>query len=236
MNDPRLARFAELWNRGLEAPLNSAEEAELQSFLADASLSEAWVERQLGAEAVPAGSSQLPSRLRSAFQRQFRPTLYWGLRLALPAVAVAGAAALALTGSWGRQEAQVLPATENERPYEQVQALPQQAQLPAQRKPLGPPPGLDEKAQLWVSHSGDSLRLNVELARAGRLTAQVLDGRGQLLSTLDLGPKTAGKAEVVWDGRLATGHFVSEGHYKIKVFVDNGLSQEKDLIVEKSVR
>jgi hypothetical protein len=227
VSDPRLTRLASLWRQGLEAALSSAEEAELKALLNDAVLAEAWVEAQAGREETAlAAAGALPARLRMAFQRQFKPWTYWGLRLGLPA-----ALAVAAYCAWPRQEGpQVLDASVDETPFRQEASRPERR---AQQPDLGPPPGLDQRAHLWVSRTARALQFEVDLPRPAHLATQIVNAEGKAVQTLDLGRHAAGKARVAWDGRLAEGRKAPAGRYQARVYLDGVLDLEKELIVEK---
>jgi hypothetical protein len=150
VSDPRLERLATLWHRGLETGLSGPEDAELQSLLSDGALAEAWAEKQGGHEkpaAAPAGD-ELPGRLRGAYRRRYKPLSYWGLRVGLPVLLVAGWWFL-----WPRDEdggeLQVQSAPSDEAPFIQ-----QESAEPAPKgSGLGPPPGLDKRHHLWITRT-----------------------------------------------------------------------------------
>jgi hypothetical protein len=229
VNDPRLIRLASLWHQGLEAALSSAEEAELKALLADAALAEAWIEQQVGREEAQAAALVvLPGRLRSAFQRQFKPWTYWGLRVGLPALAVLAFLA------WPRPKAPQGPqgqeARVDETPFQEEQSQP----LHRAKKPdLGPPPGLDDRAHLWVSRTGKALQFEVDLRHEAQVEARIMNADGQKVRTLDLGRRAPGKTTVAWDGLAATGQRVPAGRYQARVYLDGTLQTEKDLVVER---
>ena len=225
MSDPRLSRLAQLWAQGLEASLSAAEEAELEGLLADAALAEAWAEQQAGREEAPAPASAMPSRLRHAFQRQFRPVTYWGLRLGLPAVIVA------LWAFWPQapQRAYV-DATSDESSFSEAKPSPS---APAKRE-VGPPPGLDQRQHLWVSRQQKSLSFESVMPRVGQATLKVFDAQGRLVAKAPIALQgRPGTVAVQWDGRNAQGQAAPAGRYRAQVFVDGQVTDERELSIEK---
>jgi hypothetical protein len=225
MNDPRLSRLAELWKRSLETALAPAEETELKSLLNDAALAEAWMEAQAARETaaqVPAG--RVPASLRMAFQRQFKPGLYWGLRLALPALA-----ALLFLAWPSAKGPQVMDATVDETPFAQEPIRPEHR---VKKRDLGPPPGLGDQ-HLWVSRTQKALQFEVQVARPARLQARILDASGRTVKILELGKHGAGTAQVAWDGQASDGQRAPAGRYRARVYLDGVLDTEKSLVVEK---
>ena len=226
MSDPRLSRLASLWHQSLEASLQPFEESELHELLQDAALAEAWVDQQIIREEPGAGmSSAMPRRLKAAFQRQYRPALYWGLRLGLPAMLVA------LFLAWPRTNpTQSFEAQEDETPFSQVENL--VASSP-EKPALGPPPGINE-AHLWVRHTQKNLYFDITLARAAQVKAQILATDGQRIASIDFGQKPAGKARLQWDAKLPDGRPASFGHYSVIIYVDGILGFRQELSIEKN--
>lgn len=224
MSDPRLSRLAQLWAQGLEASLAPSEETELRSLLDDADLAEAWMELQGSREEAPATALTPPARLRTAFQRQFKPWAYWGLRAGLPSAAVL------LWLVWPKAPAPTASSVvEDEAPFEEV--LPTRTSRPD----LGPPPGADERQHLWVTRAQKALSVEVPVGKAGaRVTAKIMDDLGHRVGTLEA-PRAAGAGMVAlsWDGRTEDGERAPAGRYKVLVYVDGALSETKELIIEK---
>ena len=222
MSDPRLSRLAQLWAASLEASLASAEEAELKSLLDDAVLAEAWMEQQLAEEGPQRPAGALPGRLRAAFQRQFKPWTYWGLRAGLPLLG------LWLFLAWPKPEAPVALNAPEEAPFQKAEPA------KADRPDLGPPPGLDQRQHLWVTRQQASLSLDYELPKAGKLTALILDEQGRSLYREDFPVKGQGAAvRVRWDGKTVGGGLAPLGSYKVQLRLDGKLVEERDLKLEK---
>jgi hypothetical protein len=227
VNDPRLSRLATLWHSSLEAGLSPAEEAELQSLLADEGLAEAWMEQQGDLEAEPrAAAGSVPARLRGAFQRQFQPWTYWGQRLA-----AAGLLAAGLWLAWPRDEDHpVQSAAVDDVPFRQSAA----SQPPQPRIELGPPPGLDQHQHLWVTHSGGAYRFDVLLDQGAHLQASVMDAQGRRVENLDFGQHPQGTAHLSWDGRLPGGQRAPAGRYRVQIRRDGEFVEDSQVLIEKN--
>lgn len=71
-------------------------------------------------------------------------------------------------------------------------------------------------------HQGQSTPIRFELQDdATDVTVQVLDGDGNVVRTMNLGPQTSGQQVVDWDGLDDNGNAVPEGGYKIEVHAKN---------------
>jgi hypothetical protein len=230
VSDPRLNRLATLWHGSLEAGLSPAEEAELQSLLADEGLAEAWMEQQGGLEAEPtAAVGPVPAGLRSVFQRQFQPWTYWGRRLAVAGLLVAG-----VWLAWPKSETlNVQEAAVDEVPYRVAQPS-----RPSQPKPqcqeLGPPPGLDRHQHLWTTRSGGSYRFDVMLDQSAHLQASIVDAQGRPIENLDFGQHPQGPAHLSWDGRLADGRRAPAGRYQVQIRRDGVFVEDSQVLIEKN--
>lgn len=227
MSDPRLSRLAQLWAQGLEASLSAAEDAELEGLLADAALAEAWAEQQVSREEAPAAGLAMPGRLRSAFQRQFKPWTYWGLRLALPVAAVA------LWAFWPQAPKRtVLEATSEESSFSE--ALPSPVDTPVKKREVGPPPGLDQRHHLWVSRQQALLTFESIMPRVGHAELRVFDANGRLVAKRPIAlPGRPGTVKVQWDGKSAQGTPAPAGRYRAQVYLDGMMTDERELSIEK---
>ncbi len=182
------------------------------------------MEQQGSREEAPAAALTPPARLRAAFQRQFKPWAYWGLRVGLPSAAVL------LWLVWPKAPAPTVSnVLEDEVPFEEV--LPTRTSRPD----LGPPPGADERQHLWVTRSQKALSVEVPVGKAGaRVTAKIMDVLGHRVGTLEA-PRAAaaGMVTLRWDGRSEAGERAPAGHYKVLVYIDGVLSETKVLVIEK---
>jgi flagellar basal-body rod modification protein FlgD len=61
----------------------------------------------------------------------------------------------------------------------------------------------------------DSVSGAVNVASAGSVTVQVLDGSGNVVRTLPLGTQSAGLSQFTWDGKDDSGNTVADGSYTL---------------------
>ncbi len=69
--------------------------------------------------------------------------------------------------------------------------------------------------------------LAFELPAATRASLRILDARGMVVRTLDLGERPAGRHEAVWDGTDAAGRAVASGSYLARLVTGAGTASAR---------
>lgn len=77
----------------------------------------------------------------------------------------------------------------------------------------------------------EGTRLDLTLARAGRVRVEMIDLAGRLVRVLDDGPQDAGHREVTWDGRDTSGSRVASGVYFARLVTEGGRVDSVKMIV-----
>jgi len=76
---------------------------------------------------------------------------------------------------------------------------------------------LAENDQLSVTEGKMDYDASVYLAEPAKLVVYILNGRGEQVRMLDMGPVEAGEHEIKWDARNGKGSVVDDGVYKFQV-------------------
>jgi len=90
-------------------------------------------------------------------------------------------------------------------------------------------------SQLYANYPNPfnpSTTISFDMARAGRVSIEVFNSKGQLVKTLVNGMRGAGMHKVVWDGKDFSGNGVSSGIYFYRMVTDDVVSVKKMVMVK----